>query len=156
MRTLLLCIALFGVVSVAIADSGAGTNVREIVQQQRAIKEQVESSTGKYSRFSPEATAQLKRAQDLVFRLLGDANSIDHLDANQRVALFNAIEEVGAIINDNEADRLICVRSMKIGTKLRETRCATVAERRSAREDGKDWLGDPRVCTMRDGTAGAC
>ncbi len=156
MKKELLGFVLLAMASIAVANPGTKANVREIVREQRGIQEQVEEPNGKYSRFRPEVTAQLARAQAQIFGLLANSDSLDHLDTNQRVDLFNAIEEVRAIINDNDADRLICVRSMKIGTKLRETRCATVAERTSAREDGRDWLGDPRVCTMRDGTAGAC
>jgi hypothetical protein len=156
MKRELLSVVLLAMVSTAIANPASKTNVREILREQRGIQEQVEDPTGKYSRFRPEATAQLTRAQGRIFSLLADADSLDHLDTNQRVELFNAIEEVRAIITDNEADRLICVRSMKIGTKLRETRCATVAERRSARDGAKDWHGEPRVCVMKDGVHEAC
>lgn len=81
-----------------------------ILRDQRQIKEQADDPLGKYSRFKPEATDKLTDVQARIFRLSGESDSIDHLVKNEKVELFNAIEEVRAIIDDDEDDRLVCTR----------------------------------------------
>jgi len=143
---LLLGIALLGVTTIAAANFGTPPNAGEIMREQRAIRDQAESSTGKYSRFKPEAMVRLTKAQERVFRLLDGKQSVDHLNMHQKVELFNALEEVKAVLNDNEQDRLICHRERKVGTTIKETRCATVAQRKDLEEGGKAFLG-PRTCS---------
>jgi len=130
----------------AAANFGTPPNAGEIMREQRAIREQTENSTGRYSRFKPEAVAQLTRAQEKIFRLLDGKQTVEHLNMHQKVELFNALEEVKAVLNDNEQDRLICRREHKVGTTIRETRCATVAQRKDLEEGGKAFMG-PRVCS---------
>jgi hypothetical protein len=151
---LLMGTLLLGVTTMAAANFGTPPNAGEIMREQRAIREQVEGTTGKYSRFKPEAMVRLTRAQETVFRLLDGNQSVDHLDMNQKVELFNALEEVKSVLNDNERDRLICKRERKVGTTIRETRCATVAQREEL-EVGKALQG-PRACSEGFGAGSAC
>ena len=142
---LLMGTLLLGVTTMAAANFGTPPNAGEIMREQRAIREQAESSTGKYSRFKPEAMVRLTKAQEKVFRLLDGKQSVEHLDMHQKVELFNALEEVKAVLNDNEQDRLICRREHRVGTTIKETRCATVAQRKELEEGSKAFMG-PRIC----------
>jgi hypothetical protein len=141
---LLMGVLLLGVATMAAANFGSPPTAGEIMREQRAIREQTEG-TGKYSRFKPEAMVRLTKAQEKVFRLLDGNQSVDHLDMNQKVELFNALEEVKAVLNDNDQDRLICRRESKVGTTIKETRCATVAQRKELEESSKAFMG-PRTC----------
>lgn len=152
MNKILLGIILSGIAPLALANFGPQQDANEILREQRGIQEQVENPTGSYSRFSPEATSRLKDAQALVFRLLDGAGTIEQLDKNDKVALFNALEEVRAIIADNEDDRLICTRGHKVGTTIKETRCATVAQRRDLRDGARAFMEKPGACQMGDGS----
>jgi hypothetical protein len=143
---LLMGVLLLGVTTIATANFGTPPSAGEIVREQRAIREQTEGSTGKYSRFKPEAMARLTQAQEKIFRLLDGNQSVDHLNMNQKVELFNALEEVKAVLNDNEQDRLVCRRERKVGTTIPETRCATVAQRKELEEGGKAFMA-PRMCS---------
>ncbi len=142
---LLMGVLLLGVATMAAANFGSPPTAGEIMREQRAIREQTEG-TGKYSRFKPEAMVRLTKAQEKVFRLLDGNQSVDHLDMNQKVELFNALEEVKAVLNDNDQDRLICRRETKVGTTIKETRCATVAQRKELEEGSKAFMG-PRTCS---------
>ena len=143
---LLMGILLLGVTTIAAASFGTPPAVGEIMREQRAIREQTENSTGKYSRFKPEAMARLTKAQEKVFRLLDGQQSVEHLNMNQKVELFNALEEVKAVLSDNDQDRLICRRETKVGTTIKETRCATVAQRKELEENSKAFMA-PRTCS---------
>ncbi len=147
MRADLLVGVLLLVVTVnAAASFGPPSNVQEILREQRAIQSETEGTTGNYSRFKPEAKQRLMRAQAKVFRLLDGNSTIDHLNELQKVELFNALQEVQAILEDNEKDRLICKRERKVGTTIRETRCATVAQREELEKGAREWLG-PKTCS---------
>lgn len=88
----------------------------------------------------------MHRAQDRIFQMLDGVNEIDQLDADRQAELFNAIEEVKAVIAQNEDDRQVCRREHKLGTTMKQTVCATVAERRAITEGAQDWKGKPSVC----------
>lgn len=146
MRTLvavILSAAAFG----ALANAG---KLSAILQQQREIREQSEVATGSYVRFEQAELNRMHRAQDRIFQLLDGVSDIKELDPERQAELFNAIEEVKSVIAHNEKDRQICTREHKLGTTMKQTVCATVAERRAIREGGRDWKGEPGVCGQRE------
>jgi hypothetical protein len=121
----------------------------QIVQQQREIRDESESSTGAYARFDRRALERMHAAQDRIFVLLDGVASVDQLGTNEKVELFNAVEEVKAIIAENESDRQKCWRERKVGTTIPQTRCATVAELEQIRSGAQDWKGEPGLCSSR-------
>lgn len=129
------------------ASYGTQSGGRDILREQRQIREEVDSATGKYSRFRPEASAKLERAQHTIFELLGADADVSALDKDHKVELFNAVEVVRAVISDNDDDRLVCERERRLGSHMRQTQCATVAERRELREGARDFKGKPGVCS---------
>lgn len=118
----------------------------QILDQQREIRTESESSTGAYSRFDREALARMHAAQDRIFTLLDGVTSLDQLKPDQQVELFNAIEEVKAVLTSNEADRQKCWREHKLGSTIPKTRCATVAEIQQIREGASAFKGEPSIC----------
>lgn len=136
---LTLSVAAFG----ALANAG---KLSAILQQQQEIREQSEVATGSYARFERTELDRMHRAQDRIFQMLDGVNEIDQLDADRQAELFNAIEEVKAVIAQNEDDRQVCRREHKLGTTMKQTVCATVAERRAITEGAQDWKGKPSVC----------
>jgi hypothetical protein len=134
----------------AFANAGKLAAIR---QQQREIREQSEVATGKYVRFEEAELARMHRAQDRIFKLLDGVDELERLAPDQRAELFNALEEVKAIIAQNEDDRQICQREHKVGTNRKVIICETMAERRRVREGGHDWKGEPSVCGfLHEGT----
>ena len=124
----------------------SANKVGQILEQQREIREQTEKSTGDYARFDPKALEQIEAAQDQVFTLLDGVSSVDQLPPDQQTQLFNALEEVKAVLADNEDDRQQCWREHKLGTTMKETRCATVAELRAVQQDTRDYLNRGQRC----------
>ena len=135
--------ALCMVAFTAFANAGKLAAIR---QQQKEIREQSEVSTGKYVRFQQSELARLHGAQDRIFKLINGVDEIERLAPDQRADLFNALEEVKAIIAQNEDDRQVCQREHKVGTNMKVIVCETVAERRRVREGAHDWKGEPSTC----------
>ncbi|MFD0739860.1 hypothetical protein ACFQZQ_11255 [Lysobacter koreensis] len=133
----------------SLAATAATANVGkigQILQQQREIRDASEHSTGAYARFGAEALGRMHAAQDRIFELLDGVSAVEQLNRDQQAELFNALEEVKAVIADNQANKQVCWREHKLGTTLRQTRCATVAERAQAREESRQWHGDTSIC----------
>lgn len=120
--------------------------VGQILQQQREIREQSEKSTGAYARFGSSTLERMHDAQDRIFRLLEGVSTVEQLDPAGKAELFNALEEVKAILAENERNRQECWRESKLGTTLKVTRCATIAEREQIRSDAREWKGDASIC----------
>ncbi len=146
---LLMSVVLFAFVASAQAGFGAsGTDTRQILAEQKRILKEIESPNGKYSRFSDEAQRRLQAAQARIFDLLAAGRSLEELRKDQQMELLNSVEEVKAIISNNEQDKLECWREAKLGTKLRVTRCETVATRARLREESREWKSDTTSCQM--------
>ena len=143
---ILATLALSMIAFTAFANAG---KLSAILQQQREIREQSEVATGKYVRFEESELARMHRAQDRIFRLLEGVDDIERLAPDKRAELSNAIEEVKSVIAQNEDDRQVCQREHKVGTAMKVTVCATVAERRNVREGAHDWKGEPGICGFR-------
>ena len=124
----------------------------QILQEQRQIRAESERATGAYARFDHRALDRMQHAQNRIFKLLDGVDSLEQLNRQQQAELFNSLEEVKAVLAENERDRQICRREHKTGTTLRQTRCATVAERDRIGEGAREWIGDPAVCLPVAGT----
>ena len=134
----------------------SGTDTRQILIEQRQILEEVENPTGKYSRFSDQAQHKLKAAQAKIFALLDGGRTLDQLGKDEQVELLNSVEEIKAIIANNQKDKLECWREPKLGTNLKVTRCETVATRERLREEARLWKSGVGACQMGESGAAAC
>lgn len=122
------------------------TDTRRILAEQKDIRAESEQPMGKYSRFNDTARARLHRAQDTIFAILSEDKALEQLRKDQQVELMNAIEEVKAVLAENENDKLECWRERKTGTTMKVTRCETVAQRERIMKDAQAWKEKPSNC----------
>lgn len=122
------------------------TDTRRILAEQKDIRAESEQPMGKYSRFNDTARARLHRAQDTIFAILSEDKALEQLRKDQQVELMNAIEEVKAVLAENENDKLECWRERKTGTTMKVTRCETVAQRERIMKDAQAWKEKPSIC----------
>jgi hypothetical protein len=84
---------------------------------------------GGYGRLKRGMMAKLDAARDNIARLLeGHANALE-LGPEERIALYNDQELITATLNNDQKDRVICKREVRVGSRLPTTECMTVAER---------------------------
>ena len=133
-----------------------GTDTRQVLAEQKQIRNEVESPRGKYSRFNERAQVRLRAAQERIFALLEGGRTLEQLNKEEQVQLLNAVEEVEAVLADNEQDKLECWRESKLGSKLKVTRCETVATRERIREEARLWKSDVGACQMGESGAPEC
>lgn len=76
---------------------------------------------------------------------LESAGSVDAMSQEQRIRLFNEQEKINTMLTGVAADsRMVCTREQTVGTRMRQTTCFSVAERRRRREadaqDANRWF----------------
>ncbi len=114
----------------------------EILQTQHALRAKLDAPNGEYSRFDEAAVRKMESAQDRVFRLLNGVTSLDQLNEQQKVDLFNALDEIDATLLAKDGNRLICHIEPKLGTHLTERRCETVADREKNVKESRKFMMD--------------
>lgn len=74
-------------------------------------------------------------------RRLDAAGSVDAMDADTRVALFNDQERINTILTGAREDsRIVCERRQVTGSHRRQSMCTTVAQRRRNTSESKSEL----------------
>ncbi len=98
-----------------------------------------------YDHLEPSDREQIRKAQAGLHALLDDKPSIKSLSADEKTQVWNLHEQVQAILESREGQRMVCERVRVIGTNLPTTRCLTVAERERRRQEAADMVRDNRV-----------
>lgn len=138
------------------AFTAMGTDTRQILAEQKQIRDEIDSPRGKYSRFDDRAQAKLRKAQERIFELLDGGRTLEQLNKDEQVDLLNAVEEVKAVLADNRKDQLECWREPKLGSGMKVTRCETVATRERLREEARLFKGDTSACGRNDSGMSGC
>lgn len=128
------------------------TDASAIVAQQNEIRREAEQRRGRYKDMAGADRDRLLRTQDRVLGRLDGRTSTTELPRADQVALFNDLEEISALVNKAEDDRMICERSRPIGSNRPVSVCKTVAQRREERERSLESRG-PRDARC---AGGAC
>ena len=84
---------------------------------------------GQYGKLQRGSEARLTAARATIGDLLQNVSNPRDLPPDQRIALFNAHEEINSIINKQDKNRVVCTRERKTGSRLSTTECMTVGER---------------------------
>ena len=102
--------------------------------QQAEIRIGVESRTGIYKQLSESDRDLLLREQTQLLRIIDDKRTADDLELPQRIAVFNSLEQIEALVNKAEDERMVCEYTKKIGSQRKTRVCRTVAQLREHRE----------------------
>jgi hypothetical protein len=110
----------------------ATSPVAEFLAYQDTIRERFENDQPR--KLSRNEWARLERAQAVLRSRLEGRTSLDELSADARTDVFNAQEEVAALIRGEESERVICRRERPTGSNIGVRTCRTIAEINQARE----------------------
>jgi hypothetical protein len=109
-----------------------GAAVDEFLAYQSTIRERFEQNLPR--KLSRGEWARLEQAQATLRRHLEGKGGMDELNEDERTAVFNAQEEVAALIRGDESERVICRRERPTGSNIGIRTCRTIAEINQARE----------------------
>ena len=106
---------------------------------QHTVREAVASGR-RFRHLDNETRQRLFGAQDQLFGLLEGKESIEELDNDEQVAVYNAQGVVNAVLADAELDREVCTREQALGSHRVQTVCMTIREREEMREFTQDQI----------------
>ena len=115
-------------------------DVSEFLDYQRTVRSKIED--GKYGKFSRSEINRLDRAQNTMFKLLTGKESTDELSEKERMEVFNAQQEVQALLAENDQDKVTCRREKSVGSHFRRSNCKTQAQREREAEAARTSMQD--------------
>lgn len=133
--------------------AGRILDIESFLAQQQEIRDDMAGSK-KFKHVTDYDKRRFYSAQDQIFTLLTGRTSTDELNSDQLVALYNAQEEVNAILTDAELDRPICERETVVGSRRVVTVCLTVRERRDLQQNARQTMLKNRTCDPASGCGG--
>lgn len=108
-------------------------DVPTFLHKQAELRDAIQHSK-KYAHVKPDAKRKIFAAQDRLETLLKGHQSVDELDKDAKIEVFNAQTEIVAQLDGAEADRVICTNEAKTGSHLSNVVCTTKRERDEQRE----------------------
>lgn len=86
--------------------------------------------SGEYGRLKRGSEKQLQTARDRIADLLAGHTSARELPPEDRIAIYDAQQEINSILNNQDKNRVICRREARTGSRLATiNECMTIAER---------------------------
>ena len=125
----------------------------EILAQQREIRADVIAAKGAFKDLSQVERDNLVKVQDRVIALLEANASIDVMNADERLALFNDIEHVIAAVKHAEDNRKVCERTRAVGSNRYQVVCMTALEYQRYQDRTRNSLRRGQMCNT---SAAAC
>jgi hypothetical protein len=141
----------------AIADDAAAPTVNNMsVQEFLAWHDGVakRATTKDFEALSRGDKEKLAGAQSQIREALAGKASMADLDEDTKVKVFNAHEQVVALVNKAEDQRLVCTQKKRIGSNRHQLECRTVAQIRADRDSARDSRLRTGTCDSRFGACG--
>lgn len=108
---------------------------------------------GTYGPLKKGSMVQAESARDKIARLLEGHENAMELQPDERIELYNAQETIVAMVRNEDKDRMVCKKEIRLGSRMPTTECLTVAQReekaRGARAGANDSLRN--VCVPGEG-----
>ena len=117
-----------------------------IVAQQTQLRGQVVAKQGAFKDLSAREREEMAAVQDRILALLKPVKSIEELNADQRVALFNDLERVAAMAKNAEDNRKVCERTRLTGSNRYQVVCMTALEYERNKARAQDSMNRAQVC----------
>lgn len=90
---------------------------------------------GRYSYIKPRDRQKIDQKLGVMERLLEGKSSVNELSMDRKVALYNAQEEINALIEQRKAQRTVCSNRRPTGSNISKTTCETYGEREARRQE---------------------
>ncbi|MDR0184604.1 hypothetical protein [Lysobacter arvi] len=118
----------------------------DIRTQQNEIRDGVESRTGRYKDLSSAQRSELLSKQARMLQTIEGKHSTDELNDQQKTEVFNTLEWIEAVVNDDGEDRMVCERRPVLGSTRKERICKTASQWREEREAARNMMDSRGSC----------
>lgn len=118
-----------------------GLDLDASFNEQRAAINKALGDGETYSELPADDVRVVQESLGRIATLLGSAQSVEQLDPETKVQVFNEQQRVNTLLlRAHKESRLVCRREKPTGSHRPTTLCLTVAERRRQREAADDFL----------------
>lgn len=121
--------------------------IEDIVSQQEQIRADVVAAKGRYADMPSHKRDALLSKQASLLRMLEGKQSAEELTEDQRMQAFNTLEWIEAAINNEDDQRMVCIRERTIGSNRLTRVCRTESQWAEARERAREQLLSRGACT---------
>ena len=118
----------------------------DIRSQQREIRVGVEDRTGPYKDLSSTQRSELLAKQAQMLRTIEGKQSTAELNDVQKTEVFNTLEWIEAVVNNDDDERMVCERRAILGSTRKERVCKTQAQWREEREAARNLFDSRGTC----------
>jgi len=142
---LLLALVLMAPAALASVDSRV-LMLDDIRTQQNEIRDGVEARTGRYKDLTASQRSELLSKQAHMLQTIEGKHSTDDLNAQQKTEVFNTLEWIEAVVNNDGEDRMVCERRPVLGSTRKERICKTASQWREEREAARNMMDSRGTC----------
>lgn len=96
------------------------------LQDQRA--KVADARAGKYGKLSPLDIRRIDAAEQDIVQIVSGRESLDELDARERITVYNAQETIASIASGDRNSRMVCKQVQRAGTRLKTMQCMSAEE----------------------------
>lgn len=116
-----------------------------------AVQNQMNSG-GRYGYIDKKEREDVNAGLSYMQSLFDKYNSVDQMDQNTKIDLFNHQEAVNAILTRRDNNRLVCENTAPVGSHIPRTTCQTYGETQREHRNTRQTLDDmKRVQTPKGG-----
>lgn len=142
---LLLALVLTAPAAFASVDSRV-LQLDDIRTQQTQIRDGVEARTGPYKDLSASERSELLSKQARMLQTIEGKHSTAELNDQQKTEVFNTLEWIEGVVNNEGDERMVCERRPVLGSTRKERICKTAGQWREEREAARNMMDSRGNC----------
>jgi hypothetical protein len=111
---------------------------------------------GRYQYVKPSERSTIEQKLSEMESLFKQSDTVQGMNEQTKIALFNDQEVVNSILTQRDADRVICKREAPIGSHIPVTTCHTYGQEQDARKNSNKMMDTWSRTPCGDVNKGAC
>jgi hypothetical protein len=125
----------------------------EIAAQQHALRDEINTGSGRYGALSSPTREKILASQDRLFALIDGAATTADLAPEDRKVVFATLDSITAALNDQGEEHVICKREARTGSNYMTRVCRTTRQIRDDEAAGHGRLEEAKrsVCDDKNG-----
>lgn len=120
--------------------------LEEVREQQGKLQVDVRAGKGAFKEMSEADRSALLAKQDRLQSLLQGKQRAEDLNPDDRLEVFNILEQIKSAVAQAEDDRKVCNRTKQVGSNRPQVVCMTAKQARERREKAQGTAQDKRSC----------
>ncbi|MBU8977348.1 hypothetical protein JI752_014445 [Lysobacter sp. MMG2] len=118
----------------------------DIRTQQTQIRDDVEARSGRYKDLTATERNELLSKQARMLQTIEGKHSTADLNDQQKTEVFNTLEWIEGVVNNEGDERMVCERRAVLGSTRKERVCKTASQWREEREAARNMMDSRGAC----------